>query len=64
MTQHTHDGADSGGTYDPGNNGEDRDIVGKKQADLTADDLENDAPAENDSSDLPDAETKYLGDFA
>lgn len=35
--------ADSdGGQFDPGENGEDRDIQGKRQEDLTAEDLEGD----------------------
>lgn len=65
MTQQIdHDHANDGGTNDPGEKGEDRDILGKEQEDLTTDDLKGDGRSENDTSDLPDAETKYLGDFA
>ncbi|MBW6526493.1 hypothetical protein KZ813_06535 [Sphingomonas sp. RHCKR7] len=65
MAQETeHDDADDGGTNNPGENGEDRDILGKEQKDLTAEDLEGDGRTEDDAADLPDAETKYLGDFA
>ena len=35
--------AADGGRHDPGEDGEDRDIVGKRQEDLTADDLKGDA---------------------
>lgn len=62
--QNEYDHANDGGTNDPGENGEDSDILGKEQEDLTADDLEGDGRTEDDTSDLPDAETKYLGDFA
>ncbi|MGK6324669.1 hypothetical protein ACMGDM_16520 [Sphingomonas sp. DT-51] len=62
--QAEHDDAENGGTNNPGTNGEDRDILGKDQQDLTAEDLEGDGRTEGDSSDLPDAETKHLGDFA
>jgi hypothetical protein len=65
MTQQSdHDGASAGGSNDPGENGEDQDILGKEQEDLTTDDLKGDGRIENDTSDLPEAETKYLGDFA
>jgi hypothetical protein len=65
MTQQTeHDDPKQGGTNNPGENGEDRDILGKKQEDLTAKDLEGDSRSEGETSDLPDAETKFLGDFA
>ncbi|MHC9419740.1 hypothetical protein ACYZX9_14215 [Sphingomonas citri] len=65
MTQQNDDDhANDGGTNDPGENGGDQDILGKEQEDLTADDLEGDGRTEDDTSDLPDAETKYLGDFA
>lgn len=65
MTQQAeHDDADTGGTNNLGTNGEDRDILGKDQQDLTAEDLEVDGRTEDASSDLPDAETKNLGDFA
>jgi hypothetical protein len=37
------DKAADGGRHDPGKNGEDRDIVGKRQEDLTAHDLKGDA---------------------
>jgi len=58
------DDANDGGTNNPGENGEDQDILGKDQQDLTAEDLEGDGRTEDDTSDLPDAETKFLGDFA
>lgn len=65
MTQQTdHDHANDGGTNDPGESGEDHNILGEEQEDLTADDLKGDGRTEDDTSDLPDAETKYLGDFA
>jgi len=32
-----------GGQFDPGENGEDQDIQGKRQEDLTAEDLKGDA---------------------
>jgi hypothetical protein len=65
MTQHTdRDDANDGGTNNPGENGEGRDILGKDQQDLTAEDLEGDGRTEDNTSDLPDAETKFLGDFA
>lgn len=65
MTQQDdYEHAKDGGANDPGENGEDRDILGKEQEDLTADDLKGDGRTEDDTSDLPDAETKYLGDFA
>ncbi|MBY9063312.1 hypothetical protein K7957_10255 [Sphingomonas yunnanensis] len=65
MTQQTeHDHPDQGGINNPGENGEDRDILGKEQEDLTAEDLEGDGRTEDKTSDLPDAETKFLGDFA
>lgn len=62
--QNDHDHVEDGGTNDPGENGEDSDILGKEQEDLTADDLEGASRTEDGTSDLPDAETKYLGDFA
>ncbi len=58
------DDANDGGTNNPGENGEDQDILGKDQEDLTAEDLEGDGRTEDGTSDLPDAETKFLGDFA
>lgn len=58
------DDANDGSTNNPGENGEDQDILGKDQEDLTAEDLEGDGRTEDDTSDLPDAETKFLGDFA
>lgn len=65
MTQQDdHDHATDGGTNDPGENGENRDILGKEQEDLTAGELKGDGRTEDETSDLPDAETKYLGDFA
>lgn len=65
MTQQTeHDGASDGGTNDPGENGKDKDIIGKEQEDPAADDLKGDGRTDDDASDLPDADTKYLSDFA
>lgn len=40
---HDGEGADDGGTYDPGTDGKDEDIIGKKQGDLDAEDLSGDA---------------------
>ncbi|SFP99922.1 hypothetical protein [Sphingomonas rubra] len=40
---HDGEGSQGGGTDNPGKNGEDRDILGKKQGDLDADDLSGDA---------------------
>ncbi|MGK6325104.1 hypothetical protein ACMGDM_18725 [Sphingomonas sp. DT-51] len=65
MTQQTeHDDPKQGGTNSPGENGEDHDILGKKQEDLTAKDLEGDSRSEGETSGVADAERKFLGDFA
>ncbi|WP_277981379.1 hypothetical protein [Sphingomonas phyllosphaerae] len=64
VDQAERDDANDGGANDPGENGEDRDILGKEQEDLNAEDLKGDGRTEDDTSDLPEAETKYLGDFA
>ena len=43
MTQQTKHPDDDSGVNDPGAHGEDRDIVGKRQEDLTVEDLKGDS---------------------